>query len=151
MNKIKMFTQTTQQHHNNNHNANIGNLILLKNITSKCYLIQYTITILYTIIYITYIYITYFYNLYYITDPDGTAHDNIAIIIRNNIYYYELDNFKTDFLQATTVEIEDWSGSVVVSFLYCSLKLIIANEQFKAFFEILGARFIAVRDYNAKH
>jgi hypothetical protein len=41
---------------------------------------------------------------------------------------YELDNFKSEFLQATTVEIEDWSDSVVVSSVYYPPKHIIVSE-----------------------
>jgi hypothetical protein len=74
-----------------------------------------------------------------------------AIIIKNNIRHHELDNCKNDFLQATTVEIEDWSGSILVSSVYCLSKRIISNEQFEIFFETLDVCFIAVGDYNAKH
>jgi len=35
--------------------------------------------------------------------------------------------------------------------VYCSPKHEIVSEQSGAIFEILGARFIAVGDYNAKH
>jgi len=41
---------------------------------------------------------------------------------------YELHNFKSDFLQATTIEVEDWSDSVVISFVSCPIRHIIANE-----------------------
>jgi hypothetical protein len=60
------------------------------------------------------------------------------------------NNFKKDFLQATTIKIEDWSGSLFISYIYCPLKHIIASEQSEAFFEILDTRFIAVGN-NAKH
>jgi len=36
-----------------------------------------------------------------------TAHGGTAIIIKNNIWHHELDNLKSDFLQAITVEVED--------------------------------------------
>jgi len=39
-----------------------------------------------------------FYLIYHTTHIDGTAHSDIAIIIKNNIRYHEVDNFKRDFL-----------------------------------------------------
>jgi hypothetical protein len=32
---------------------------------------------------------------------DNTTHDSTAVIIKNNIWHHELDNFKRNFLQAT--------------------------------------------------
>jgi len=42
-----------------------------------------------------------------------TAHNDTVIIIKNNTNH-KLDNFKTDFLQATAVEIKDWFGFLVI-------------------------------------
>jgi exonuclease III len=39
------------------------------------------------------------YSIYHKTHP---AHDGTTNIIKNNIRHHELDNFKSDFLQATT-------------------------------------------------
>jgi hypothetical protein len=41
-----------------------------------------------------------FYSIYHTTYPDGTVHGGTAIITKNNIRHHELDNFKSDFLQA---------------------------------------------------
>jgi len=38
------------------------------------------------------------YSMYHTTHRDGTAHDDIAIIIKNNIRHHELNNFKSLFL-----------------------------------------------------
>jgi len=51
--------------------------------------------------------------------------------MKNNTRHYELDNLK----KVTIVEIEDLSGSVVISSVYCPPKHIIVSEQFDAFFE----------------
>ncbi|KAH0948092.1 hypothetical protein HN011_006768, partial [Eciton burchellii] len=40
------------------------------------------------------------YSIYHTTYSDGIAHGVITIIIKNNIRHHELENFKTDFLQA---------------------------------------------------
>jgi hypothetical protein len=42
------------------------------------------------------------YAIYHTTHPDGTVHDGTPIIIKNNIWNHEVNNFKSDFLQATT-------------------------------------------------
>jgi len=87
------------------------------------------------------------YTTQYTTHPDSTAHGTI-IIIKNNIWHHELDNFKSDFLPAT-VEVEDYS--VIFSSIYCSLKHIIVRKHFEAFFETLSVRFTFVGHYNAKY
>jgi len=47
------------------------------------------------------------YSIYHTTHPDSTTHGDIAIIIKNNIRHHELDNFKSNFLQVITVEVEN--------------------------------------------
>jgi len=69
-----------------------------------------------------------------------------AIIIKNNIRLHELNNFKSDFLQTTTVKVEDCSGFLLLH-LYIALENIQLLAKFEVFFEI---RFIAIGDYNAK-
>jgi hypothetical protein len=54
-------------------------------------------------------------------------------------------------LQATTAKIEDWSDSIILLLFHLYIALqnmkLLANR-FKVFFETIGARFIAVDDYN---
>jgi len=83
--------------------------------------------------------------------PDGKAHDGIAIIIRSSIKHYEIDKHHRDFLQATSVMMETWNGCITIFAVYSSPKHIIKSEQYIKFLETLGNRFIAIRDYNAKH
>jgi len=61
------------------------------------------------------------YSIYHTTHLHDTAHGNTGIIIKNNIRHHELDNFKSNFLQAIIVKIEDWCGSLLFH-LYIALQ-----------------------------
>jgi len=91
------------------------------------------------------------YSTYNTTHPDGTAHGGTAIIIRNNIKHYEADKYQHEHIQATNIVIEDWYGPITVSAIYCPPKHTIKETHFSQFFQLLGHRFIAGGDYNAKH
>jgi len=91
------------------------------------------------------------YSTYNTTHPDGTAHGGTAIIIRNNIKHYEADKYQHEHIQATNIVIEDWHGPITVSAIYCPPKHTIKETHFSQFFQLLGHRFIAGGDYNAKH
>jgi hypothetical protein len=47
------------------------------------------------------------YLIHYLTHPDGIAYGITAIIIKNDIQYHDLDNFKIEFLHAIIVIVED--------------------------------------------
>jgi len=91
------------------------------------------------------------YTLYHTMHPDGKAHGGTALIIRSSIKHYEIDKHQKDFLQVTNVMIETWNGCITISEVYSPPKHVIRSEQYINFLEILGNRFIAAGDYNAKH
>ena len=91
------------------------------------------------------------YSIYETKHPDGTAHGGSAIIIRNSIKHHELQKHNTDYLQATSVSIEDWNGPITITALYCPPKHSISKKQYIKFYKSLGNRFLAGGDYNAKH
>jgi len=41
--------------------------------------------------------------------PDGTT-----VIIRNNIRHYEIEKYKKDYKQATSIVVENWTGIFTV-------------------------------------
>jgi exonuclease III len=47
------------------------------------------------------------YAVYHTNHPAGTARDGTAIIIKNTIKRHQLNNCSQDFLQATSVSVED--------------------------------------------
>lgn len=91
------------------------------------------------------------YNIYTTNHPDGTAHGGTAVVIRSSIEHYELPQFKTEHIQATSVSVQDKNGNFIVSSVYCPPKHKITEHQFKGYIDTLGPRFIAGGDWNAKH
>ena len=91
------------------------------------------------------------YNFYHTQHPSWKAHGGIGIIIISSIKHYEFPSFQKDYLQATSVVIEDCHGTITTSVAYCPPRHSIAKENFDSLFDALGNRFIAEGDYNAKH
>ena len=91
------------------------------------------------------------YNFYHTQHPSGKAHDGTGIIIKSSIKQYELPSFQKDYLQATSVAIEDRHGTITISAIYCPPRHSIAKENFDSLIDALGNRFLAGGDYNAKH
>jgi len=91
------------------------------------------------------------YKIYHTNHPDDKAHGGTAIIIRDDIKHFEKEKFRKDYLQATSITIEEAHGPLTISAIYCPPKHNNKAEQFQEFFSTLGNRFIAGGDYNAKH
>lgn len=91
------------------------------------------------------------YDIYDTKHPSGRAHGGTAIIVSNRIKHYELQKHDKDYLQATSIVIEDWRGPLTVSSVYCPPRHTISQEKYLDFFSTLSTRFIAGGDYNAKH
>lgn len=91
------------------------------------------------------------YTVHISNHPDNTAHGGCAVIIKSNIKHYLLPNYQHDFLQACSIVVEDWTGPITLSAVYCPPRHVIRQQQFEAFFNSLGCRFLAGGDYNAKH
>jgi len=91
------------------------------------------------------------YTIYDTPHPEGTARGGTAILIKNGIKHYLHWHHNLDYLQATSVTIEDWVGPLTIAAIYCPPKHTIKAEQFRHFYATLGHRFLAVGDCNAKH
>lgn len=91
------------------------------------------------------------YSIYATQHPKGTAHGGTAVIIKTAIKHHINKNYEQDYLQATSVTMEDWFGPITVAAIYCPPKHTINKHQYTQFFKTLGYRFIAGGDYNAKH
>ena len=83
--------------------------------------------------------------------PSEKAHGGTGIIIKSSIKHNELPSFQKDYLQATSVAIEDHHGTITTSAVYCPPRHSIAKENFDSLFDALGNRFLAGGHYNAKH
>lgn len=91
------------------------------------------------------------YTIYSTNHPDGKARGGTALIIKNNIKHHETEKYATERLQATSVNIEDKTGTITISAIYCPPKHINTKQHYEHFFQTLGNKFIAGGDYNAKH
>jgi len=63
------------------------------------------------------------------------AHTGTTFIIRNDINHYEIDKFQKEFLQATSIMIEDWNSCITISTIYVLPKYSIKKEQYITFFK----------------
>lgn len=91
-------------------------------------------------------------NGYYIYDtkhPSGRACGGSAILVHKDVDHFPLPEYKTDHIQATTINIP--AIGVAISAVYCPPRHIINKEQFSNFFKTLGPKFLAAGDFNAKH
>ena len=57
------------------------------------------------------------YNFYHTQHPSGKAHGGTGNIIKSSIKHYELPSFQKDYLQATSVAVEDRHGTSLSSIL----------------------------------
>lgn len=67
-----------------------------------------------------------------------------------NLYRTHLHH-QEDFMQATSIQIADEYGALIVSAIYCPPQHSVQTQQFQQYFSSLGAHFIAGGDYNNKH
>jgi hypothetical protein len=92
------------------------------------------------------------FNIYFTPHPhNGKAHAGTAIIIKSRIKHSLLEGYTTDHIQATTIRLEDRSGLITLSAVYCPPKHKITQQMFENYFASLGSKFIAGGDWNAKH
>ena len=91
------------------------------------------------------------YTIYDTQHPNGTAHGETAILIRNGIKHYLHGHHNLEYLQATSITVEDWVGPLTVAAIYCPPKHTIKAKQFRHFYATQGHRYLAGGDYNAKH
>jgi len=91
------------------------------------------------------------YTLYDTKDPRCKPCGGSGILIKKRIKHYRLNDYCKDYLQATNICIQEFAEKITISSIYCPPKHKITDQEFKTFFETLGAKFFAAGDYNAKH
>lgn len=91
------------------------------------------------------------YYAYCTHHPDTTSHGGSAIIVKSNIKHHLHSEFKEDWLQATTITINESIGPINVSAIYCPPKHNIKHHMFDRYFQSLGNRYISGGDWNCKH
>ncbi|XP_015438893.1 PREDICTED: RNA-directed DNA polymerase from mobile element jockey-like, partial [Dufourea novaeangliae] len=91
------------------------------------------------------------YNVYDTKHPSGRGHGGSAIIIKQDIKHFFLCSFADVHIQATAVTIITNCDNITLSAIYSPPKHKITVQQYESFFKLLGNKFIAGGDYNAKH
>jgi exonuclease III len=91
-------------------------------------------------------------KVYYKNHPDNTAHAGTAVIIKSTIDHYLQNNYKKDYLQATSIKVKTLAYEIAVIAVYCPPRHHnVKKEDFKDFFQHLDPKFIAGGDFNSKH
>ena len=91
------------------------------------------------------------YKIYDTKHPTDKARGGTAILIRESIKHHEMDKYRKENIQATTIQIVANSQPMNVSSIYCPPKHNNKEEDFQKFFKTLGSRFLAGGDFNAKN
>ncbi len=98
---------------------------------------------------------TYFkipnYSIFHSNHPDNTAHGGSAVLVHDGLKYYELPCVQMDYLQATSIVVEDAKGPLTLSAVYLPPRFNVTQQHFEELFNSLGNRFICGGDYNAKN
>jgi exonuclease III len=58
------------------------------------------------------------YTVYHTNHPAGTARGATAIIMKHSIKHHQLNKYSQDFLQATSVSVEDSVGLITILAVY---------------------------------
>lgn len=82
---------------------------------------------------------------------DDKAHGGVAILIRQSIPHFVLDEHCTPNLQSITVCVTLKHEKLNIASVYSSPNHKLTDNELQSFFSRQGNRFIAAGDYNAKH
>ena len=91
------------------------------------------------------------YHIYRTDHPDNTAHGGTAVIIRQNLKQHARAEYRQEYLQTTSIAVEDYLGEVTITAAYCPPKHNTKLAEYENFFKTLEHRFIAGGDFNAKN
>lgn len=69
------------------------------------------------------------YNIYDTQHPDETAYGRSTIIVKATIKHHVNESYKEDYLQATSITIEDWTGPITLAAIYIPPRHSIKQEQ----------------------
>lgn len=72
------------------------------------------------------------YNTNY---PNNAACGGSAVLIKNSIQHHELLKLQEDYILATSIIVEDWTGPIVLSAVYCPTPPNITSQPFNDYFD----------------
>lgn len=91
------------------------------------------------------------YKIYHTIRPDKIGKGGSAVIIKENIKYYQEDNFETKQVQVTAVCVQTKPRNITMASVYCPPGYKLKKEEYVRLFQKLGNCFIMGGDYNAKN
>lgn len=91
------------------------------------------------------------YKVYHTVNPKNNGWGGSAVIIKERIDHYPHSKYETDGIQSTTVSINTSFGIINISAVYCPPRYNLKKDNYLAFFNSLGSKFIAGGDFNAKN
>ena len=91
------------------------------------------------------------YAFYDTKDPRDRACGGSGILIKTRIKHYLMCDLREDYLQSTTICIDDCYRNLVISSIYSPPRFSITEDQYEHYYKSLGPCFLAAGDYNAKH
>ena len=91
------------------------------------------------------------YSVFFTNHPDNTGHGGTAVVIKKHIKCTEILEFRKDYIQATSILIEDIYGPLVLSAAYCPPKHNNTRIEYTEYLKSLGHRLIAGGDFNSKN
>ncbi|VVC36579.1 Endonuclease/exonuclease/phosphatase [Cinara cedri] len=91
------------------------------------------------------------FEIYTTLHPSDRTRGGTAVIIRETIKHFELEEYSELYIQVTSFYVKDRNNNLTVTAIYCSPEGGTDETRFTSFFQMLGDRFIAGGDYNAKH
>jgi len=83
--------------------------------------------------------------------PDNTAHDGVAILIKNSLSYQPLPEYCHDHIQSCTILIQLNNIPITMGAFYSPPRHNITNTIFTDYFNTVKYNFIIGGDFNAKH
>lgn len=89
------------------------------------------------------------YNIYHTIHPNNTARGGSAIIIKDSIKHSEEAKFSTQEIQATAVNVQTQTYSLIVAGMYSPPRHSIKKDFYTKFLKTFGDRFIVGGDFNA--
>lgn len=83
--------------------------------------------------------------------PNNSARGGSAVLIKDNIYHYEVLKHEEHEIQSVAVRVNTKHYPITISAIYCPPRHSIKKDQYIDFLEKLGNRFILGGDFNAKN
>jgi exonuclease III len=92
-----------------------------------------------------------YYKVYHILHPDDNAHGGAAVIIQSAITHRELLHKQLDKIHAANIQADANPCTFTISMIYCPPRYATSAEEYIAFFQSLGSKFLTSGEWNAKH